>query len=142
MLDSLLIVEGESSRTFEFVIEFDQIYPLRTVNDVMTSPFILETKGRKPSLESSWILGLSARNVDLVRTDSQPASSDTPAELRLLLLETEGTGCQCSIRMAAKPSAAFTVSGDGLDRYALQITDQGVVVPLNRWQLREVLVVF
>jgi alpha-mannosidase len=142
MLDSLLIVEGESSRTFEFVIEFDQIYPLRTVSDVMTSPFILETQGRIPSLESSWILGLSARNVELVRTDSQPPTSDTPTELRMLLLETEGSACQCSIRMAAKPSAAFIVSGDGRDRYAIQITDQGVVVPLNRWQLREVLVVF
>lgn len=142
MLDSLLIVEGEPQRSFEFVIEFDQIYPLRTAADIISPPFMHQTTGQKPSLESSWILGLSARNVELVRADARPATPEAAAELRLLLLETEGGSGQCIIRTAAKPLAAFTVSGDGRDKFALQITDQGVVVPMNRWQIREVLIVF
>ncbi|MFN9720601.1 MAG: hypothetical protein ACK58L_18030, partial [Planctomycetota bacterium] len=139
MLDSLLIVEGETSRSFRFVLEFDQMYPLRTSTDLLTPPLIQQVAGRSPLMDSSWILGLSVRNVDLVRAEASPMTGDSPAELRLILQETEGVGCQCLIRTAAKISAAFAVSGDGQERFTLHVTEQGVSVPMNRWQLREVL---
>lgn len=139
MIDSLMIVEGETARSFQFIIELDQMYPLRTATDVMTPPLIQQVHGQSPTLESSWILGLSARNVDLVRAEPKAPTSDSSAELRLTLLETEGAACQCMIRTASKPSAAFAVSGDDREKYALEVTEQGVIVPMNRWQLREVL---
>ena len=38
MFDSLLIVESEPEREFQFTIDFDQSFPLRTAIDAMTPP--------------------------------------------------------------------------------------------------------
>lgn len=142
MFDSLLIAEGESSRQFQFTIEFDQPFPLRTATDVITTPVILETNGIVPtSLASSWVLGLSARNVELVRTDFSPASAEQSERLMILLSETEGVSVQCVIRTARKPTAAFSENAEGAQKVSLEITDQGVVVPISAFQIRRIVLV-
>ena len=143
MLDSLLIVEGEPAREFEFTIDFDQSFPLRSAVDAMTPIVVSETAETAPaSAASCWILGLSAHNVELVRSKVRPATDEAAEELSLLLTETEGLSVKCLIRTARRPSSAFFVDADRSQKFAAEITDQGVVVRLNSFQIKEVLLVF
>ena len=140
MFDSLLIVESEPVREFEFTIDFDQPFPLRTAVDAMTPPIVTPIPGTLPtSMTSSWILGLSARNVELIHSGVRPATDDASEELSLFLTETEGVLTRCLIRTARPVTAAFDVDADRSRKVALEITDQGVVVPLSGFQFKEVL---
>lgn len=142
MIDSLLIVEGEPTREFQFTIDFDQSFPLRTAVDAMTPAIVTQTNGTVPvSVASSWVLGLSARNVELVHAAVRPASDDASEELSLLLTETEGASAKCLIRTACRPTAAFVVNADRSQKTVAEITDQGIVVQLNAYQIKEVLLV-
>ncbi|HRA90280.1 MAG TPA: hypothetical protein PK992_19480, partial [Planctomycetaceae bacterium] len=141
MFDSLLIVESEPEREFQFTIDFDQSFPLRTAIDAMTPPLISKTSGSVPSLMSSWVLGLSARNVELVYSKVRPASDDSGEELSLLLTETEGVSAKCLIRTARRPTAAFVVNAERSQKVVAEVTDEGVVVQLSPYQLKEVLLV-
>ena len=142
MIDSLLIVEAEPNREFQFTIDFDQAFPLRTAVDAMTPAIVTQTTGTAPlSMAGSWVLGLSARNVELVHTAVRPATDDLSEELSLLLTETEGASANCLIRTARRPTAAFVVNSERSQRTAAEITDQGIVVQLGAYQIKEVLLV-
>ena len=142
MFDSLLIVEGESSREFEFTIDFEQSFPLRTAVDVMTPAIVNETSGTSPtSLPSSWVLGFSARNVELVHSAVRSVSEDSGEEISLLLAETEGIAVKCLVRTARRPTAAFLVNADRSNKIDAEITDQGVVAELTAFQIKEVLLI-
>ena len=142
MFDSLLIVEGEPSREFEFTIDFEQSFPLRTAVDAMTAAIVNETSGTSPtSLSSSWVLGLSARNVELVHSAVRPATEDSGEEISLLLAETEGMAVKCLVRTARRPTAAFLVNADRSNKIIAENTDQGVVVELTAFQIEEVLLI-
>ena len=93
------------------------------------------------SLASSWVLGLSARNVELVRTDFFPATAEQSEKLIILLSETEGVSVQCLIRTARKPTAASSANAEGAQKVSLEITDQGVVVPISAFQIRSIVLV-
>ncbi len=137
MLDSLLIVEGESSREFNFTIDFDQPFPLRTSTEALNLPLIQPTTDLAPtSIPSGWIVGLSAKHVDLVQTFVRPATEETSEELTVLLAETEGISGSCLIRTARQPSAAFSVNAERTEKVSLEITSQGVVVPFNAFQIK------
>ena len=142
MLDSLLIVESEPTREFQFTIDFDQSFPLRTAVDAMTPAIVTQTTGTAPlSMASNWVLGLSARNVELVHAAVRPATDDLSEELSLLLTETEGASAKCMIRTARRQTAAFVVNADRSQKTVAEISDQGIVVELNAYQIKEVLLV-
>ena len=142
MIDSLLIVESEPVREFHFTIDFDQSFPLRTAVDAMTPAIVTQTAGTAPlSTASSWVLGLSARNVELVHTAVRPATDEMGEEISLLLTETEGASVKCLIRTARRPTAAFVVNADRSQKIVAEITDQGIVVQLQAYQIKEVLLV-
>ncbi len=143
MLDSLLIVEGETSREFQFTIDFEESFPLRTAADALTPVIIQETTATVPaSAAGSWILGVSAKNVELVRTDYNAATSEQSEELVLVLSETDGVSVQCLLKTARRPSAAFSVNADRTEKVSLEISDQGVSVFLNAFQIKRIVLVF
>ena len=143
MLDSLLIVEGETETAFQFTIEFDQSFPLRTATDAMSPPVTYITTGHRPvSNSAGWLVGLTARNVQLVRSDWLPASPDHSEELSVILAETEGVAVDCFIRTARQPMSAFAINGDQSEKYSLEVSDQGVRVPVTPFQIRGVLLQF
>jgi alpha-mannosidase len=137
MLDSLLIVEGETETTFQFTIEFDQAFPLRTATDAMSPPATGITTGHRPrSTSAGWLLGLTARNVQLVRSDWVPASPDHSEELCMIICETEGVSGDCLIRTARQPTTAFAINADRSEKHSLEVSEQGVRVPLTAFQIR------
>ena len=71
----------------------------------------------------------------------RPATDDSGEELSLLLTETEGVSAKCLIRTARRPTAAFVVNAERSQKVVADVTDQGVVVQLSPYQLKEVLLV-
>ncbi|MBL8808919.1 MAG: hypothetical protein JNM43_01980 [Planctomycetaceae bacterium] len=143
MLDSLLLVEGETERTFRFVVDFDQPFPLRSAEEMLTPVIQQDATGSVPTtLPFSWILGLSSKNVQLVRSEYFSRAPQTSDELSLILSETEGLETNCTVRVARKPTAAFAVNASRSSKIALSLTGDGVVVPMLPFQLKEVLLVF
>jgi alpha-mannosidase len=143
MLDSMLIVEGESARTFEFTMDFEQPFPLRSALDVITPPMVQHTVGEIPSaVSSSWVLGVSSKNVELVEVRCVPGSAEKSASMRLLLSETDGSSTQCLLKTARRPTAAFMVNAEQTEKVSLDVTDQGVAISLNPFQIRGVELVF
>lgn len=143
MLDSLLIVEGESAREFLFTVEFDQPFPLRTAADAMTPVPALQTTGSAAAgAASSWILGLSAKNVEIVNTRHKAATIDESESLNLLLSETDGVAVDCLIKTARKPTAAFAINSEMTEKSALAISDQGTMISLSAFRIREVQLIY
>ncbi len=142
MLDSLLIVEGESAREFQFTVEFDQPFPLRTAADAMTPVSTLQTTGSAAAAASSWILGLSAKNVEIVTTRHKASTEAESESLNLLLSETDGVAVDCFIKTARKPTAAFAINAEMTEKSALAISDQGTRISLSAFKIREVQLIF
>jgi alpha-mannosidase len=143
MLDSLLIVEGESAREFQFTVEFDQPFPLRTAADAMTPISMLQTTDSAAAgAASSWILGLSAKNVEIVNTRHKAATEDESEWLNLLLSETDGVAVDCFIKTARKPTAAFAINAEMTEKSSLAISDQGTLISLTAFKVREVQLIF
>ncbi len=91
MLDSLLIVAGESSRRFRFEIAIDEMYPLQSAIDVMSPPLTIRC-ARKPAIAEAWLMHVSARNVLILGIQPLDADADgrIPEGCLVRLLETEG----------------------------------------------------
>lgn len=147
MLDSLLVVEGETTRSFEFAVEFDQPFPMRSACEIRQPALTHETAGETPTATATgWILALSAKNVVVARSRVQPTTD--PAEgaagisVVLLLEETEGRSANCKIRTARQPAAARIRSASGTVLRELKVTDDGVELEVQRLQFREVELLF
>lgn len=68
MVDSLLIVAGETRRRFQFTIAIDAKYPLEAAWNAMTPPVVVPTTQGPPRAGTSgWFFHLDARNVQLTR---------------------------------------------------------------------------
>ena len=76
MLDTLLIVAGESRRRFRFVLALDEAYPMERARDCLTPvrPVVLDDGPTAPA--SGWFFHLDALNVQL--TQLFPMSGDWP----------------------------------------------------------------
>jgi len=159
MLDSLLLVDGETERRFDFSLDFDQPFPMRTAMEVLQPPLPATTSARIPSgAGSAWILGLSAKNVIIARTrwepaDEQPDVSDdsddsddtaVPSSGRLVLLlqETEGKATACLVRTARPPVSARLRHPDGTGIHELPVLEDGVSVEFRRFHINEVELTF
>lgn len=141
MLDSLLIVEGETAPHFEFTLDFDHPYPSRVAAEVMQPLVMLPVHDAKPSrADSSWILGLSAKNVQIARC--RTVVDDAAAKVVLLLAECEGRAARCAIHTARPPAGARLRRPDGQTIRELTPTDGSVVVDFARFQIREVELTF
>ena len=154
-LDSLLLLDGETSRSFRFTVEFDQPYPMRPVLEAVVPCLEMPTDRVVPSkFASAWILSVSAKNVQatpLATAAGEPETSEssqedgpqqTPQKIRLLLQETEGRTADCLIRTARQPVEARLCQADGTTLQKLNVTAQGVLVEIQRFQIRELELTF
>ncbi|MGQ0634129.1 MAG: hypothetical protein ACT4QC_05950 [Planctomycetaceae bacterium] len=67
MLDTLLVVAGETRRRFRFVIALDCDYPLQAALEATTPAIVIPTdRGPPPSGAAGWYFHLDAKNVQLL----------------------------------------------------------------------------
>lgn len=146
MLDSLLLCEGERSRQFEFTLAFDQPFPMRQSLDATTALVQTTTRDLDPHAGThAWLWGVSAKNIMVVRLRAAEDYFEKPGiagTVRILLMETEGMIAECTIRTALTARSARLISHDGTMLQELEVTDSGIVLLFNRFELREVEIQF
>ncbi len=96
-LDTLLVVHGETSRSFRLGIGIDLAYPVPAALDFLAREHLLAQQAPRPAADSGWLFHVDAKNV--VATHWEPLWSDGRVMgFRVRLLETEGRRCRVGIR--------------------------------------------
>lgn len=135
MLDSLLVVEGEPQRSFEFTLDFEQKCPSRAAAEISSPIVEYQTAGKTPrGADSGWMLGLTAPNVQLSR--ARILSSSDNRRLQLLLSETEGRSAECRIHTARPVSSARVVNASGHLLEDLTVKDGVAGLTFSRYQIK------
>jgi alpha-mannosidase len=123
-LDTLLVVHGETARSFRLGIGIDVPQPLSAALGLLAPPVVLPEQ-RSPPTPSGWLFHLDCRNV--LATHWEPLEADAVNGFRVRLLETEGRGVQLhlrcfrAVRWARKinpddmPPTELTVVGDRIE---------------------------
>lgn len=153
MIDSIMLVSGETQRKFRFTIAVDQAYPMQAALDALTPITVIPTtKGPPKSGNSGWFFHINVRNVQIVQllelvenpvelTDAWDplATQPTPTDkgLAVRLLETEGRPVRVTLQCYRVPKSArqrdfqgrtitdLTIHGDSvlIDMVAHEIAD-------------------
>ena len=108
-LDTLLVVDGETARSFRFGIGIDLVHPVPAALDMITPLDATAEKAPPPSPSSGWMFHLDAKNV--VATHWSPkmlGSKLTGFSVRLL--ETEGRSTAAALRSFKKVKSARKTS--------------------------------
>jgi len=95
-LDTLLVVRGETSRSFRLGIGVNLTHPVPAALDFLAPDHVHREKARAATGGSGWLFHVDAKNV--VATHWSPIrSGDRITGFRARLLETEGRSCRASL---------------------------------------------
>lgn len=142
MLDSLLLVEGETAREFQFTLDFDQPFPMRSVMEAIRPAVVLQPTNRIPKAAvAGWILGVSAKNVQAARCRVIKVDDETIG-LVIVLQETEGRKANCQLRTVRPPKTARLRRPDGSTIQELTPDANGTLIEFSAFQLKEVELTF
>lgn len=149
MVDTLLVVAGETQRKFRFTIAIDQPYPLEAARDAVIPPFIVPTAGPPPSGTAGWLFHLDARNVQMEQLsdcvpwidDADDSASATPiAEpgFAVRLIETEGQPRPVRLRCFRQPVRARKRDFLGNTLRELPIEGDAVIIDMTAHEVIEI----
>ncbi|WP_437203833.1 hypothetical protein [Planctomicrobium sp. SH664] len=139
MIDSLLVVEGEESRQFRFVLAIDAPYPLQAQLDAFLPPVTVATESRpQGAAQAGWFFQVNAANVQLTRL--LPSAKDNSIVVRLL--ETEGRGRTTRLRCFRTPVSARQLDFNGKSIVTLNVEADGVVLEIAPYELCDVELTF
>ncbi|MFO0948404.1 MAG: hypothetical protein U1D30_21200, partial [Planctomycetota bacterium] len=142
MLDSYLVVPGESKRDFRFSISFDLAHPWHAVYDSLYPPVWRKVASGPPIPgKTGWLAKLSAANV--IATSMTPFNDDTyPAGVRLRFVETEGNMTRSELKFCKVPiTSRLTNCRDQLI-FDLHVTEEGVPIDLSQFEILQVEALF
>lgn len=142
MLDSYLVVPGESRRDFHFSIAFDLAHPWHAVYDALSPPIWRRVAAGPPLPgRTGWLAKLSAANV--VATSMTPFNDDTyPAGLRLRFAETEGKMTRSELKFCKVPIASRLTNCRDQLIFDLHVTEEGVPVDFSQFEILQVEALF
>jgi alpha-mannosidase len=159
MLDSILVVSGETRKKFQFTIATDQSYPMQAALDSITPITVIPTtQGPPKSGPSGWFFHLNVRNVQIVQisdllenpvevTDAWDSLANQPdatpaVPVRkgfcLRLLETEGRPVRAIIKCFRTPLSARQRDFQGRTVTDLTIKDDAVQIDMVAHEIAEV----
>jgi alpha-mannosidase len=151
MLDSMLIVSGETARRFRFGIAVDRDYPMQSALNALVPPVVLETSNGPPAAgRSGWLFHLDAKNVQIVQILplQEPEPGDEEADnvsaeehrgygFRLRLCETEGRQRPAQLRCFRTPTFACQRDFRGRQIATLRIVDDAVYLEPTAYEIVE-----
>lgn len=151
MLDSLLIVGGETARRFRFGIAIDRDYPMQSALDALVAPVVLETPNGPPVAgRTGWLFHLNAKNVQIVQIlalqEPEPGNDeagDVSADenrgygFRLRLCETEGRQRPVQLRCFRTPTFACQRDFRGHRIATFRIVDDAVYLEPAAYEIVE-----
>ncbi len=157
-LDTLLVVRGETARSFRLGIGIDVPHPLGAALGFIAPPLALPDQP-PPRTPTGWLFHLDCRNVlathwDPLLTnddDSSPGESDAGNRrmaaagargFRVRLLETDGCGVRLGLRCFRAVESAQKLNPGDLPPVELMVEGDRIDVPLGPRQWTEVEVLF
>jgi alpha-mannosidase len=137
MLDTLLLVEGETARQFQFAIAIDTNYPMQACLDQYSPPLVVATSTRPTEIRRGWFFNVTAANVQLTRLF--PGSSENTLIVRLL--ETEGRARVFGLECYRAPRQARQIDLQGKTISDLHI-DDAVTIEIAPYEICDVELTF
>ncbi len=145
MLDSLLIVEGETQRTFRYTLAIDQPYPLQAAREATIPPIVVPTEAGPPKTgRTGWFYHLDAKHVQIlnvagmVEDRAAPAPSVTASGFALRMIETEGRAGQVRLQTFKTPTSARKRDFTGATLTGLPIEGDAIVIDLSAYEIAEI----
>jgi alpha-mannosidase len=145
MLDSLLIVEGETRRRFRFTLAVDQAYPLQAAREATIAPIVVPTTHGPPRTgRSGWFYHLDARNVQILKLADLSPAAEVPADdkvapgLCMRIVETEGRTGQVRLQTFKTPSSARKRDFLGTTLNRLPVEGDAVLIDVSAYETAEV----
>jgi alpha-mannosidase len=154
MIDSIMLVSGESERKFRFTIAIDQAYPMQAALDSLTPITVIPTaKGPPKSGNSGWFFHIDVKNVQIIQllelmeapadlTDAwdplatQPQPTDKGLAIRLL--ETEGRPVRVTLQCYRSPKTARQRDFQGRTVSDLTVRGDSVQIDLAAHEIADV----
>eukprot|EP00913_Durusdinium_trenchii_P035241 g32971.t1 len=160
MLDSLLVVAGETQRRFRFTIAVDCDYPQQAALDAMIPPTVLRTQSGPPTFgNSGWFFHVNASNVQILRimgpagappanaetweqadyeTENAEASEAAKNVFAVRLLETEGRHRSVKLQCFKTPTSARQRDFEGRTISDIPIEDGAAIVEMTGYEIADV----
>tara|TARA_R110002111_G_scaffold262504_1_gene338938 strand:- start:114461 stop:117379 length:2919 start_codon:yes stop_codon:yes gene_type:complete len=151
MLDSMLIVEGETKREFAFSIAVNQNFPMQMAKNVMVpAGQVLSPLGPPRMGETGWLFHVDASNVQITRVmdlmPQEPDSPDTETRVRtgfaVRLIETEGVHRSVKLRCWKSPVSARQRNFHGKTIVELPVEEDAVLVEMTQYEIAEIEILF
>ncbi len=153
MLDSILITEGETCRTFKYQIAVDQLYPMQAALESLTPVAVVETKSGPPVAGmSGWFFHLNVKNVQIQRVmplsaqasevESKTEESKPPNGFALRLIETEGRHRNVKLQTFRTPKSARQRDFRGETISNLEINNDEINIEMTGYEICDVEVLF
>ena len=165
MLDTLLIVEGETAKHFQFAVAVNVDYPMQAARDITSDCIILSTSTPPQMGMEGWFFHLSTRNVQIVkllplmaeRVEVKPSdelfeddhSSTTISSEEIVptpmpdqgfairLQETEGRAVHTLLRCFKQPTYVRHRDFEGRTIKTCQLQGSDVVLDLGPFEIAE-----
>lgn len=132
-LDTLLIVRGESARSFRLGIGMDLAYPAPAALGFLAGGLPRREEAPPGSNPSGWLFHVDVRGV--VATHWEPVRADgKPAGFRVRLLETEGRQVQVGLRVFRSLASARRLDLLGQGPTDLPVQDDRTTLDLGPYQ--------
>jgi len=154
MVDSILVVAGETRRRFQFVVAIDQNYPMQAALDALAPVALVPTAGGPPRTgDSGWFFHLNARNVQITRILGLQAEPPEHVDLwdrhdytapvngpgvAVRLLETEGRPIRAQLRCFRTPVSARQRDFQGRTICDLTVEGDVVTIDLTAYEIADV----
>lgn len=143
MLDTLLVVEGETRRKFRFTLAVDQAYPLQAAREATIAPIVVRSEAGPPRTgRSGWFYHLDAKHVQIVKLSGLMEDGKTPAQpargFCLRLMETEGRTGRVRLQTFKTPVSARKRDFTGTTLTTLPIDGDAVLIDLSAFEIAEV----
>jgi alpha-mannosidase len=133
-LDTLLVVRGETARSFRLGIGVNLTHPVPAALGFLAPEHVHREKAPRPSAESGWLFHVDAKNV--IATHWSPLRSDDRLTgFRVRLLETEGRSCRANLRSfrPVKSARKTDFRGEGPTELSAQDDRISIELKAHEW---------
>jgi len=138
MLDSLLIVRGETARTFTMGIGVDLTHPMNEAVSLLSPPVIVPQTASPPTPNaSSWLFHIESRNLHATHW-SPLIEEGKPVGFRTRILETAGRTVKSAVSAFREVASAQKIDFVGAPAGELIIKDGKIEIDLAAHQWIEV----
>ncbi len=135
-LDTLLVVQGETARSFRLGIGIDLPHPVPAALGFLAPPTV-EPNRPCPPTPAGWLFHLDARNV--TATHWEPlVGEDGVAGFRVRLLETDGRRAELGLRCFRSVASAARIEPGEAEPLELPVDDDRVSIDIGPHQWVEV----